>query len=72
LGSPIGWLTRPTLALLASLWLLALLQALAAATLFVFILLSGRQSASVLPLRDYGLFVRRVVDLRASAEGKGA
>jgi hypothetical protein len=72
LGSPAGWLTRPMLALLASVWLLALLQAMAAATLFVFILLSGRQSASVLPLRDHGLFVHRVVDLSATAEGEGA
>lgn len=72
LGSPTGWLTRPMLALLASVWLLVLLQAMAAATLFVFILLSGRQSASVLPLRDYGLFVHRVVDLGATTEGERA
>jgi hypothetical protein len=71
LGSPSGWLTRPMLALLASVWLLVLLQAMAAATLFVFILLSGRQSASVLPLRDYGLFVHRVIDL-AMAPGDRA
>ena len=58
------WASAPMLALLASIFLLILLQAMAAATLFVFILLSGRQSASVLPLRDYGLFVRRVVDVQ--------
>lgn len=59
------WASAPMLALLASIWLLVLLQAMAAATLFVFILLSGRQSASVLPLRDYAFFVHRVVDIQA-------
>ncbi|MDA8016318.1 MAG: glycosyltransferase [Thermoanaerobaculia bacterium] len=57
------WASAPMLALLASIWLLILLQTLAAGILFVFILLSGRQSASVLPLRDYQLFVRRVAEV---------
>jgi hypothetical protein len=38
---------------------LLLFQAVAAAVFFVFILLAGRQGASVVPLRDFGYFVRR-------------
>lgn len=61
-GAPAGLHAAPPAVILLSLWLLVLLQAMAAATLFVFVLLSGRQSASVVPLRDYRLFVAAVAD----------
>lgn len=49
----------PWVAVLLALWVLLLLQAVAATVLFVFVLLAGRRHASVVPLRDYGLFVLR-------------
>jgi glycosyltransferase involved in cell wall biosynthesis len=49
----------PWLPFVAALFLLMLLQAVLAALGFVFILLSNRQGANVIPLRDYGYFVHR-------------
>jgi len=47
------------LPLMVVLLLVLLLQSITAAVVFVFVMLSGRQAATFIPLRDYSLFVER-------------
>jgi polyisoprenyl-phosphate glycosyltransferase len=49
------------LPLMAAILLVLLLQSVTAAVVFVFVMLSGRQGATFIPLRDYELFVQRLV-----------
>jgi hypothetical protein len=49
----------PSLPYIAATLLLLLFQAVSSSVLFVFIMLASRQGASVIPLRDFGYFVRR-------------
>jgi hypothetical protein len=46
--------------------LMLLFQAVSAAVLFVFVMLAGRQGASMIPLRDYAHFIARVTRAPAS------
>jgi hypothetical protein len=49
----------------AALLLLLLSQAVTAASVFVFIMLAGRQGTTVIPLRDYKYFVHRFTETSA-------
>jgi len=61
-----GTLVPASLYVVVGFLLLALFQALTLAIGFVFIMLSGRHSASMIPLRDYTLFVQRFVEVYAT------